>query len=105
MEQTTQSEGQQASNDHVNVYLRTYQKKALLVSIPRTLSFHEIKTIIKGRISIQDETMVLFHKGQRITDERSIVFGEKNIIHVVDETNVNKKEISIFIKLLDASRK
>jgi len=49
--------------------------------------------------------MVLFHKGQIITEEKSIILGDKNIIHVVDYAHVNKQEIYIFIKLLDGSRK
>lgn len=84
MHHTTQSEGQEVAVDHVKVYLRTYQKKALLVSVPRTLTFSEIKAIVGEKISIPHETMLLFHKGQRISDEKSIVFAEKNIIHVVD---------------------
>lgn len=49
--------------------------------------------------------MILFHRGQRITEEKTVVFGDKNIIHVIDYAHVNKQEINIFIKLLDGSRK
>jgi hypothetical protein len=105
MDHPTLTEGQQIPADHVNVYLRTHQKKALIVSVPRTLSFNDIKTIVRAKISIPDETMVLFHKGQRITDDKTVEFSDKNIIHVVDETNVNKSQINIFVKLLDGSRK
>jgi hypothetical protein len=105
MDRPTLTEGHQLPADHVNVYLRTHQKKALIVSVPRTLSFKDIKAIVRAKIPMQDQTMVLFHKGQRMTDDKTVEFNDKNIIHVIDEINVNKSQINIFVKLLDGSRK
>jgi hypothetical protein len=61
--------------------------------------------MVHGKIHTEDESMLLFHKGQRITEEQPIVFGDRNIIHVVDYAHVDKQEINIFIKLLEGSRK
>jgi hypothetical protein len=73
--QTNHLEGLEIITEYVNVYLRTYEKKAILVSIPRTLSYSQIKDIIGEKISIRHEKMNLFHRGQRINDQKSITFG------------------------------
>jgi len=40
----------QGTVENVNIYLRTYEKKALLVSIPKKLSYKQIKNIVQEKI-------------------------------------------------------
>jgi hypothetical protein len=51
--------------------------------------------------------MVLFYKGQKLENfgDIDIALTDKSILHVVNYKNVDKKEISFFVKLVDGSKR
>ena len=84
----------------VNIYLRNYRKIAKLVTVPSSLTAHQLLSFAAGKYGTAAENLALFYNGGRIDllGETMVELKEKSIIHVVQLERTRGDSLSLYLR-------
>ena len=87
----------------MRVFIRTGNKKAKGLILPRQIRGDELKRIVSEKVNIPIDSLALFNQGSEIKETASL--EANNIIHAIDLRSVNLDNIHVYFKSLDKDSK
>lgn len=91
------------SGSLVKIFIRTGNKKARGILLPREITEKQLKKIASSKTHIPIEELVLFNQGSEIKQKAQL--ESNNIIHAIDLRSVNRDSIHFYVKMLDKEAK